>query len=117
MTILTVIPSLAKDSPFACNINAFTREERKRHFEELGPALRKLKTGVKELADGYAFSFPSDPKTFALLSEWIEQERRCCPFFDIALRIDREGGPLSLELTGRPGTKEFVKADFNPWMR
>lgn len=117
MTIATVFPSLAKDSPFACNINAFTVRERIRHFAELGPALRKLSTGVRELPDGYAFQFPADAKTYALLSEWIDQERRCCPFFDIALRVEREGGPLSMELTGRAGTKEFIQSDFGPWFR
>lgn len=116
LMMLTALSTIAKDSPFACNINAFTPQERKRHFDELGPALRKIKTGVRELPNGYAFQFPSDPKTFAMLAEWIDQERRCCPFFDIDLRIEREGGPVWMELTGRPGTKEFVKADFGPWM-
>jgi len=43
------------------------------------------------------------------------QERRCCPFFDLSLRLDREGGPMWLELTGREGVKEFIKAEFVPW--
>ena len=117
LMMFIALSTIANDSPFACNVNAFTAQERKRHFEELGPALRNARTGIRELPNGYAFRFPADPKTFALLSEWIEQERRCCPFFDIALRVDREGGPLWLELTGRPGTKQFVTADFGPWMR
>ena len=114
--VLGALPALAKDSPFACNYGALSPAEIKRHFNDLGPALRKIKTGVKELPDGYAFRFPNDPKTFAMLSEWIEQERRCCPFFDIALRVEHENGPVWMELTGRPGTKEFVKSDFGPWM-
>ena len=36
-----------------------------------------------------------------------------CPFFDIDLRFDREDGPLWLRLTGRPGTKEFIKEEFD----
>src|ERR1700747_469910 len=62
MTLLSV-SLFAKDSPFACNLNAFTAQERKRHFNELGPALRRLRTGVRELPAGYAFSFPNDSKT------------------------------------------------------
>lgn len=117
MTTLTVLPAFSEDSPFACNLKAFTAQERKRHFDDLSPMLRKLKTGVRETATGYAFSFPNDAKTFALLSEWIEQERRCCPFFDIALKVEREGGPLWMELSGRPGTKQFIEADGAAWIK
>ena len=31
----------------------------------------------------------------------------------IDLRLDRENGPLWLRLTGRPGTKEFIKEEFD----
>ncbi len=99
-------------SPFACNAFALSPEVRKRHFEELGPALLKLKKSTRELPDGYELEFPADNTTYQLLTEWAFQERLCCPFFDIDLRFDREGGPLWLRLTGRPGTKEFIKEEF-----
>jgi len=99
-------------SAFACNALALSPQARKRHFEELGPALLKLKKSTRELADGYEFEFPADSKTYGLLTEWAFQERLCCPFFDIDLRFDREGGPLWLRLTGRLGTKEFIKEEF-----
>jgi len=98
-------------SPFACNAFALSPEVRKRHFEEVGPALLKLKKSIRELPDGYELELPADNKTYQLLTEWAFQERLCCPFFDIALRFDREGGPLWLRLTGRPGTKEFIKME------
>jgi hypothetical protein len=100
-------------SPFACNALALSLEIRKRHFEELGPALVKLKKSTRELQDGYEFEFPADNTTYQLLTEWTFQERLCCPFFDIDPRFDREGGPLWLRLTGRPGTKEFIKEEFD----
>jgi hypothetical protein len=98
-------------SPFACNAFALSPEIRKRHFEELGPALLKLKKSMRELPDGYELEFPTDNTTYQLLTEWAFQERLCCPFFDIDLRLDREHGPLWLRLTGRPGTKEFIKME------
>jgi hypothetical protein len=104
--------SLKRESPFACNALALSPEARKRHFEELQPALLKLKKSTRELADGYEFEFPADSKTYQLLTEWAFQERLCCPFFDIDLRFEREGGSLWLRLTGRPGTKEFIKEEF-----
>ncbi len=99
-------------SPFACNAFALSPEARKRHFEEVGPALRKLMKSTRELPDGYEFEFPADNKTYQSLTEWVFEERLCCPFFDIAVRLDRENGPVWLRLTGRPGTKEFIKEEF-----
>jgi hypothetical protein len=109
----TLSQSTEHQSPFACNAFALSREIRKRHFEELGPALLKLKKSTRELTDGYEFELPADNKTYQLLTEWAFQERLCCPFFDIDLRFDRENGPLWLRLTGRPGTKEFIKEEFD----
>ena len=99
-------------SPFACNALALSPDVRKRHFEELEPALLKLTKSRRELPDGYGFEFPADNSTYQLLTEWAFQERLCCPFFDIDLHFDRESGPLWLRLTGRPGTKEFIKAEW-----
>ena len=101
------------ESPFACNAFALSPEVRKRHFEELGPALLNLKKSMRELPDGYELEFPADNTTYQMLTEWAFQERLCCPFFDIELRLDRENGPLWLRLTGRPGTKEFIKEEFD----
>jgi hypothetical protein len=105
--------STKHESPFACNALALSPELRKRHFEEAGPALLKLTKSRHELPDGYELELPTDSKTYQLLTEWAFQERLCCPFLDIALRFDREGGPLWLRLTGRPGTKEFIKEEFD----
>ena len=109
----TTPPSAKPESPFACNAFELSPEVRKRHFEELGPALLKLKKGIRELPDGYELEFLADSKSYQLLTEWAFQERLCCPFFDIDLRFDRENGPLWLRLTGRPGTKEFIKEEFD----
>jgi hypothetical protein len=105
------------ESLFACDRLALDPAARRRHFEKLGPALRALKEGVQELSDGYEFRFPSDPETIVMVAEWAAGERLCCPFFDIQLRMEREGGPFWLRLTGRKGTKEFIKADAAAWMK
>jgi hypothetical protein len=107
----TTSQSTKHESPLACNAFALSPELRKRHFEELGPALLKLKKSTRELSNGYEFELPVDNKSYQLLTEWAYQERLCCPFFDIELRLDRENGPLWLRLTGRPGTKEFIKME------
>ena len=105
------------ESPFACDRLALDPEARKRHFDELGPELRSLRKAVRELPDGYEFQFRSDPKTIALVAEWAAGERLCCPFFDIQLRMEPEGGPFWLRLTGRKGTKVFLKVDGASWIK
>jgi len=107
----------AQDSPFACDRMALSAEQRKRHFDELGPRLRGLVVQVRELPDGYEFQFPGDPATWQSIAEWTAGEHLCCPFFDIDLRLDREGGPTWIRLTGRPGTKEFIRVDFKRWFK
>ena len=105
------------ESPFACNRLALTREQRKRHFDELSPKLLSLKKSVRELPNGYEFEFAADPKTVLLVAEWAVGERACCPFFDIDMRLEREGGSLWLGVTGREGVKQFIQADGAAWIR
>src|ERR1044071_9292625 len=71
------------ESPFACVPSALTPKERKRHFEELAPALRSLKKSVRELDNGFEFEFPADKQTYQMVTEFVDGERLCCPFFDI----------------------------------
>jgi hypothetical protein len=112
---LSAATGFAADSPFACNRAALSAAARKRHFDELSPALRARKQSIRELSDGFEFQFPPDAQTYQLLAEWVSGERLCCPFFDIDLHIEREGGSLWLRLTGRPGVKAFVRAEFARW--
>ena len=105
------------ESPFACNRLALTSDQRKRHFDELSPKLLSLKKSVRELPNGYEFEFPADPKTVQLVAEWAVGERACCPFFDINMRLEREGGSLWLGVTGREGVKQFIQADGAAWIR
>src|SRR5215470_16275813 len=75
------------ESPFVCDRLALTPTLRHRHFDELGPWLRTKVTAVRPLSNGYEFRFATDWQTFSNLSEWINGERICCPFFDIDLRV------------------------------
>ena len=109
-------PADEHSAPLACNAFALSPETRTRHFDELGPALLKLKKIARELADGYEFEFPANNHTYQLLTEWMFQERLCCPFFNIDLRLESGDGPMWLRLTGRPGVKEFIQTDAPAWV-
>ena len=117
MTLMSLGVAATHQSPFACDRMALNPAQRKRHFDELGPKLRALLLQARELPDGYEFRFPGDRPTFELIAEWTAGEHVCCPFFDIVLRLDSEGGASWIRLTGRPGTKEFIQSDFKRWLQ
>jgi len=102
---------------FACNRMALGPEARKRHFDVLSPALRAAHTQNRELPNGYEFEFPSDMATIQMVAEWAKGESVCCPFFDIAIRFEHDGGGLWLRLTGADGVKQFTRNDFASWFR
>lgn len=116
--VLSILATAAThDSPFACDRTALTLEQRRRHFDELGPKLRSLVLEAREVSGGYEFKFPGDRPAFQLIAEWAGGEHVCCPFFDIDLRLDGEGGATWIRLTGRSGTKEFIRDDFHSWFQ
>ncbi|MEZ2346421.1 hypothetical protein [Terriglobus sp. RCC_193] len=96
---------------FACNMKAMTPAQRKRHSEVLSPALVTAKRQSSEISNGYAFQFPSDAKTFATVSEWIGNERLCCPFFEFDVHVGDSTEPLRLQITGPDGVKQFIRAE------
>jgi hypothetical protein len=98
-----------------CDRLALTPEARARHFDQLGPRLHALATGMRELPNGYAFGFPADPATIALVTEWAAGERLCCPFIAIEIRLEPHGA-LWLTLTGPEGTKDFIRANLPVWI-
>ena len=100
-----------KESPFVCNVNAMSASERERH-EMLSKKLFASRREVKELPNGYALQLSSDAATVQTAAEWITMERKCCPFFSFDLRLEAEGGPLWLQLTGREGVKPFIRMEF-----
>jgi hypothetical protein len=110
-------PSTAKpETPFFCDRTALTAAQRQRQ-QELAKILRTSVLGIQELPDGFEFEFPSNPSNYQALTEFTPLERACCPFFDISIRLEREGGKLWWRLTGREGVKQFIQAEFFPWIK
>ena len=100
-----------RESPFACNVAGISAEQRPRYMA-LAKKLATTKQEVRELADGYAIRFSVEASTIQDLAEFITYERLCCPFFDLELVVEREGGPVWLRLRGREGVKEFIRTEF-----
>lgn len=95
--------------PIVCLLNDAAFRERERDV------LQKIRTSVldmNETIDGYAFRFPSDDDSFAVLNDFIVLERRCCPFLDFKMTVPRAGGDIHFELSGVDGVKQFIAATF-----
>lgn len=107
--IVALTIGIAQESPLICNLQALTPAEREQH--QL--LTRRLKTAVvsgDELEAGYRFRLRGG-LSFIELATWADFERRCCPFFDVSIGQEREGGTLWIQLTGRPGVKDFVRSE------
>ena len=102
---------VTQESPFACNVAGLTTEQRQR-YQVLAKKLQSTKQEIREIADGYAMRFAVEASTIQDLAEFITYERLCCPFFDLELVLEREGGPAWLRLRGREGVKEFIRSEF-----
>jgi hypothetical protein len=100
-----------KGSSFYCNIKILSVAERA-HKKQIGEKMAASQMEMKELPNGYAYRYRPGGVSIVELADWVESERRCCPFFDIAIETEREGGPVWLKITGRQGVKEFIRGEF-----
>ena len=97
-------------APFACNLRAFQPEQRQR-WRILLDKLYVGATQSRELTDGYTFLMDTKQMPLGEVAEWIELERRCCPFFDFVVDVHGGDGAVWLSLKGRAGVKQFIEAD------
>jgi hypothetical protein len=98
-----------RDLPIACNLTAPELQGRR------STVLQKVRSAVlevRELEDGYAYTFPSDGEWLGAVAGLIELERQCCPFLRFRITVHENGGPLLLEMTGPEGTKDFLLNTF-----
>jgi arsenate reductase len=104
------LENFAQSLPIACSLTALELRDRRT------TVLQKVRSAVieiNELSDGYCYTFPSAGEMLGEVSAMIELERQCCPFLQFRVTVAPNGGPLSLEMTGPAGTKEFLLNTFN----
>jgi hypothetical protein len=107
-----ICPAQPAPTPFACNLKAFTPDQRVR-WRQLIERVTSAVTEARELKDGYALRVNTGQSPLIEVAEWVELERRCCPFFDFQMDVHGEDGSLWLSLKGRDGVKNFIRADFS----
>lgn len=95
------------DLPVACTLSTDALKSRR---EGLLSALLGRAEEHEELPDGHRLCFASARDTLSLIASTVEAERECCRFLRFQIVVEPDGGPISLELTGPSGTREFVSA-------
>jgi hypothetical protein len=100
-----------ENAAFFCDMQAMNNSERER-YQELREELEKTIQEIKELENGYAFRWRGEAVSLLDVAEWVEKERKCCSFFDFEIASERERGPVWLKITGGPGVKPFLRAEF-----
>lgn len=98
----------AVDLPIACNLSESALAERR---SGLLAELRGHRQEVRWLPNGAAFRYLATPDVLTAITEFVRLESQCCPFLRFQLTVEPGGGPLWLELTGPPGTREFLEAE------
>jgi hypothetical protein len=111
LTVALMAAAAFGASPIVCNLKALSPAERT-HHAALSEKLRTAALDRRELPDGLAFRLSAASMTLTELADWVDAERRCCPFLEFRITLERESGALQLALTGRDGVKEFLLADF-----
>ena len=66
---------------------------------------------IRELGDGYAFAHSPEGEALAAMAEFVANERLCCPFFEFAITVGRDGGPAWLGVTGEGEAKYVLEAE------
>ena len=80
--------------PLACNLPTAEFVARCHDLDHLFAQA----TGAEKLSNGYEFHFRGEDAWFRQLVEFIQAERRCCPFFQFELIVLPQQTALHLRL-------------------
>ena len=91
--------------PIACTL---TPEALRQRREELLPGLVRRAETCDRLATGVRLRYAPSADVLGDIVKMIETERQCCRFLRFELSVAPDLGPVTLEVTGPPGTTEFL---------
>jgi hypothetical protein len=100
---------MEKEIPIACSLNDKQLQERRKTVLS---KVRESLNGSDELENGFSYRFVFSETLLSNLATLMNLERKCCPFLNFKLILESAGDIVSLELTGKNGTKETVRTLF-----
>lgn len=97
------------DLPIACTLSPAALKARR---DNLLDALFRRSTECSDLPHGLRLCFAPGGQMLADVARAVDAERQCCRFLSFTITVDADGGPITLDLTGPPGTRAFLSAMF-----
>lgn len=94
-----------KGLPIACEL---TPAEIAARREGLLPGLLEKAQEQVSLDNGMRWVFAPSGDFLNAAVKTIDAERQCCKFLKFELTVEPDGGPMRLDITGPPGTAEFL---------
>jgi hypothetical protein len=95
------------DLPVVCTLTPAALNVRR---EGLLKALVARAEQRQDIRDGLRFQFVPADETLSAIARVVDAERQCCRFLRFHITVEPDGGPILLDLSGPPGTREFVSA-------
>lgn len=93
--------------PIACTLGPAAVKARREDL--LGGLVRRAEERI-DIPNGYRVRFTPAKDILATIASVVDLERQCCRFLRFHLMIDPDEGPIWLEFTGPPGTRDFLAA-------
>ena len=95
------------DLPIVCTLGPPALAARR---EGLLSDLMRRADDHQDLTEGHRLRFSGDGDTFGAIARAVDAGRQCCRFLRFQITVEPDGGPVWLDLTGPPGTRDFLSA-------
>ena len=99
------------DLPVACTLSPEALEARRLNLLD---ALVRRARARHELPAGLRLEFAAEDGVLDKIARAVDAERRCCRFLQFTIAVAPGGGAITLDLTGPPGTGDFLAALLDP---
>jgi hypothetical protein len=99
------------DLPIVCTLQPGELNAR---AAELLPSVVAAARARRPIDNGFRFEFEARSEILSSIVRMIDAERKCCRFLQFQLTIEPGEGPVVLEVTGPPGSQEFLGAMIEP---
>ena len=99
-----------EEIPLVCEFSAIDATQHNAHIANA----RHLFAGEQvrqELANGYIYTYPAED--YAIVTEFVANERLCCPFWHFTVEVTPNHGPIRLHMTGPEGAKLVLQTAIN----
>jgi hypothetical protein len=100
-----------RDLPIVCTLRPGELNAR---ATQLLPGVVAAAKARHAIENGFRFEFQTDSDVLSSIVRMIDAERQCCQFLRFQLTIEAAGGPVVLDVTGPPGSQEFLGAMIEP---